>query len=124
MLFDFDTFADIVESVFPAEDTVFTLHESLFVFREYFRQYEEKTGRAHPNISTRQIVNICAKMHDLEEGVTIYPEIYPFLIRRHFRTKYRNCDYNINHFFSGKIRQLRYFEVFANIAEAIGEIEQ
>ena len=40
----------------------------------------------------------------------IDPDCYEDMIDRHFRTRYRNCDYNINHFFSGRIRELRFYE--------------
>lgn len=117
MLFDFDTFADVLESVFPQENTVYTMGECLMVFREYFRQYEEKTGRAHPNISARQIVKICEIMpwYSADDAGSYQPSItaetYREVIRKHFRTRYRNCDYNINHFFSGHIRERRYQEL-------------
>ena len=38
-------------------------------------------------------------------------EEYAPIIEQHFKTQYYNCDYNINHFFSGKIRALRFYEV-------------
>lgn len=41
----------------------------------------------------------------------IFPSVYPYIIQLHFKTKYRNCDYNINHFFSGRIRELRCYEL-------------
>ena len=40
----------------------------------------------------------------------IDPDCYEDMIDKHFRTRYRNCDYNINHFFSGRIRVLRFYE--------------
>ena len=59
----------------------YTLDEALGVFRYYFEQYEAHTGRPHPP-----------------------------MIDQHFQTRYRRCDYNINHFFSGRIRELRFYE--------------
>ena len=43
----------------------------------------------------------------------IEPDAYPLLIQLHFKTSYRRCDYNINHFFSGRIRELRLYEADA-----------
>lgn len=40
----------------------------------------------------------------------ISPDAYYAMIDQHFATKYKNCDYNINHFFSGKVRELRFYE--------------
>lgn len=37
-------------------------------------------------------------------------EGYLILIDQHFQTEYQNCDYRINHFFSGSIRELRFYE--------------
>ena len=42
----------------------------------------------------------------------VAPEDYRVLIDKHFATKYRRCDYNINHFFSGRIRLMRWLEEF------------
>lgn len=114
MLFDFDRFADITASVFP--DGAYTLREALGVFRYYFEQYEAYTGAAHPPICAEQIVRIVGKMPYIDETdrarstIEIVPEVYEELIDQHFRTRYRNCDYNINHFFSGRIRELRFYE--------------
>ena len=112
MIFDFDKFAQITASVYPVSP--YTLEESLSVFRYYFEKYEEYTG---PPIRASQIVRICRIMPYLSaenEGnccEDVSPLDYPALIDQHFRTKYRNCDYNICHFFSGKIRAMRFFEV-------------
>ena len=94
MLFDFEKFSNITASVYPGG--AYSLEDALSVFRYYFEQYEEHTGRPHLPIKADQDVS---------------PLDYPALIDQHFRTKYRNCDYNICHFFSGKIRAMRFFEV-------------
>lgn len=115
MLFDFDTFNRIVSRVYPP-DSKYTLQDVLSVFRAYFQRYEQETGRAHPNIRAEQIKAIIKKMPFIERGgfqntrAEIKPSEYPALIEKHFQTKYRNCDYNVNHFFSGRIRELRYYE--------------
>ena len=46
----------------------------------------------------------------LNSTMDIDPDCYEDMIDKHFRTRYRNCDYNINHFFSGRIRELRFYE--------------
>lgn len=114
MLFDFDKFADITASVFPGGP--YTLDEALGVFRYYFEQYEARTGRPHPPICASQIVRIVRDMPWIEQAdrgsayADIPPESYPPMIDQHFQTRYRRCDYNINHFFSGRIRELRFYE--------------
>ena len=112
MIFDFEKFAQITESVYP--QTPYTLEESLSVFRCYFEKYEEHTGR--PPIRASQIVRICQDMPFIDRDYSgglyadIEPEAYPALIDRYFATKYRNCDRNINHFFAGRIREMKFYE--------------
>lgn len=112
MIFGFDTFAQVTERVFVG-DGLYTLDEVLFVFRAYFVQYEARTGHAHPPIKSSQIARIIDAMPYLEaEDVGAYSANveavhYPDIITRHFKTQYRNCDWNINHFFTGCIRWLR-----------------
>ena len=102
MLFDFDKFADITASVFPGGP--YTLDEALGVFQYY------------PPICASQIVRIIRDMPWIEQAdrgsayADIPPESYPPMIDQHFQTRYRRCDYNINHFFSGRIRELRFYE--------------
>lgn len=92
------------------------MEEVLAVFRYYFQRYEEETGRPHPNICQEQIRRIIRLMPYLSLDdvgayhATIEPEEYGYIIHQHFKTRYRHCDYNINHFFSGRIRELRWYE--------------
>ena len=101
MTFDFEKFARITASVYPVSP--YTLEEALSVFRCYFEKYEEYTGRPHPPIKASQIVRICQDMPFIsrEYGGGLYA---------YFATKYRNCDRNINHFSSGRIWELRFYE--------------
>lgn len=129
MQFDFRRFSKIAAGVYNQRNP-YTLEECLEVFRLYFETYEEYTGRAHPPIRTSQIASIIQDMPYLKRPcqefieylktvpnfrhlVDITPDTYPILIQLHFKTKYRHCDYNINHFFSGKIRYLRRCEADA-----------
>lgn len=115
MLFDFDKFEKIAASVYP--QSPYSFEESMSIFRYYFECYERHTGHAHPPIRATQIAHICEIMPFIDEktiGVLcsdIVPESYPAMIDKHFVTKYRSCDYNICHFFSGRIRELRFYEV-------------
>lgn len=112
MQFDFETFAALVPEQIPGG---FTRMEVLKVFRYYFQAYEDAFGKPHPPIRRAQIARIVAAMpyvydnHGRDMYVT--PGCYPAMIDRHFCTEYcRGCDYNINHFFAGRIRELRLFE--------------
>ena len=116
MKFDFETFEEMAASVYQ-EENLYTLEEYLQVFRWYFQTYEQHTGRPHPFISREQIARIMLTMPTdgapRALGETIYYRMYRFLIPMHFHTKYRRCDYNINHFFSGKVRLYRMYELEA-----------
>ena len=114
MLFDFDRFSKIAASVYA--HSPYSLAEVLEVFRYYFEQYEAYTGAPHPPIRANQIERIIREMPYIDETdkahstMDIDPDCYEDMIDKHFRTQYRNCDYNINHFFSGRIRELRFYE--------------
>lgn len=129
MLFDFQRFGRIAATVYNQENP-YSLEECLKVFRLYFQTYEEYMGRPHPPIRASQIARIMQDMPFLERPdpsfmkwlkeacnynpvSDIDPDTYPLLIQLHFKTRYRRCDYNINHFFSGKIRELRLHEAEA-----------
>lgn len=115
MLFDFDTFSQLVSKVY--EENPYTVDQVLWVFKYYFWCYEIKFKRPHPHIrmeQIRRIVQIMPYVHRDDIGnyvADIELEQYQEIIYQHFKTKYRNCDYNINHFFSGQIRELRLYEV-------------
>lgn len=114
MNFDFEKFTEVVKKVYQGGG--YNLQEALNVFFYYFATYEEYMGKPHPPIRAKQIERIIRAMPYLGQGFTsgqvadILPGDYPALIDKHFKTGYRHCDYNINHFFSGRIRALRFYE--------------
>lgn len=113
MNFDFSRFSDIAASAYR-EENLYSLEECLEIFRQYFQAYEKYMKHPHPPINREQIDRIMATMP--AEGYyipalrEIDPDEYENIINLHFKTKYRHCDYNINHFFSGRIRELRRYE--------------
>lgn len=97
----------------------YTFNDCLRVFRYYFLVYTMKTGELHPPLKGEQIRRIMDKMPFIEadRGCTgdpeyeyLQPEEYFILIDKYFKTPFALCDRNINHFFSGNIRTLRYLE--------------
>lgn len=85
------------------------------MFRLYFQEYEDCMGRPHPPIRTEQIARIMEKMPYIDQlgkgGLAnLESEDYQNLINLHSKTSYRCRDYDINHFFSGGIRELRAYE--------------
>ena len=43
--------------------------------------------------------------YSLEDALDVFKYYF-----EKYEARYRHCDYNINHFFSGKIRELRFYE--------------
>lgn len=112
LLFDFDRFTISAKLAYRrCEGCVYSLEDVLQVFRYYFETYEMIFDTAHPMINIVQIASIIERMPFVfDDGMDITPDGYKVIIDQHFTTKYRQCDYNINHFFSGHIRELRYYE--------------
>ena len=97
----------------------YTIQETAAVFQLYLELFEASTGGVHPPIGKTQVRRIAAKMPYFEGSTIsenrpadILPEEYPLLIAQHFKTQYHpGCDYRAFHFFSGRVRWLRWCEV-------------
>lgn len=121
MSFDFELFSRIAAGVYGncCMDSPYSLDDVLFVFRCYFEKYEDYMGKTHSPINSEQIKSIMQKMPVVQGKYSDFltsdfdAADYPGLIDLHFKTGYRNCDYNINHFFSGRVRELRLCELVA-----------
>ena len=97
-------------------NTPYSFEEVLGVFEYFFDAYRNVIGEAHPPIRKEQIARIMKAM-PFYDGVPnnsgcadIIPEAYPVLIDKYFETPFQDCNYRINHFFSGDIRTLRMYE--------------
>ena len=117
MVFDFQTISAFATKAYrELGENSYTLEEVLSVFRCYFEQYERYMGEPHPHIRLDQIKHIIHVMPYMDKEFAsgadpdLEPDCYPILIDQHFQTAYKNCDYRINHFFSGAIRELRFYE--------------
>lgn len=116
MLFDFEIFSRVAKMAYMEIETPYTLQEVLDVFAYFFDAYEAEMGEVHPPIRKEQIKRIIQTMPyydrtDITAGYTdISPEEYPILIDAYFQTPFKNCNYRINHFFSGMVRTMRMFE--------------
>lgn len=132
-MFDFERFTTAAKLAYRRVDgSAYSFDDVLHVFRFYFLTYELVMETAHPAISIAQIARIIEKMpyllikdddppadnppyegggnDDEARWIDLSPEEYELMIDQHFVTNYARCDYNINHFFSGKIRDNRYYE--------------
>lgn len=114
MLFDFERFIISAKLAYRrCGEVAYSLEEVLHVFRYYFETYEMIFDEAHPAISIAQIASFIDCMpfiFDDGKMIDVSPDEYETIIDQHFNTRYKNCDYNINHFFSGRIRENRYYE--------------
>lgn len=108
------SFKKLAEEAYEEAESDFTLEECLEVFEYFFACYQQHTGRAHPPLKKEQIINIIEKMpYITSETHGMFdtgPENYTILIDKYFETPFNNCDYRINHFFSGDIRTNRFYE--------------
>lgn len=110
-MFDFERFIIAARLAYRrCGGSAYSFEEVLRVFQYYFETYELIFGEAHPMISIDQIARVITKMPFISDDSIIAPEDYKIIIDQHFITNYQHCDYNINHFFSGRIREMRYFE--------------
>lgn len=113
---NWERFEPLAAAAYEEADTPYTLEEALSVFRYFFQRFEAAQGTPHPPIRKQQIIRIMDAMpytKQVDRGnkiAKINAESYPALIDAYFKTDFPNCNYRINHFFSGRIRELRYFE--------------
>lgn len=93
---------------------LFTLSDALRIFECFFQWYKIATGEDHPPIRREQIKAIIEKMPSTMDAqgreIPFIPEDYTYMIARYFETEYLNCDYRINHFFSGNVRAVKFYE--------------
>ena len=106
--FDFEIFTQMVSDAYSTETCkTYTLDEMLMVFRYFFAKYEEYIGN-HPPVreeQLRRLMDVMPCPTDYTGGCDVIdPEEYPAIIDEYFESDFKNCNYRINHFFSGKIR--------------------
>ena len=112
---DFSRFREIAWSVYP-ENLPYSFEECIDIFRCFFELYQTYFGEEHPMLKAGQIYGIMQKMPYVDDSHVGIEDIdastYPDMIRAYFHKSFRKCDYRINHFFSGRIRELLIYEVF------------
>lgn len=116
---DFALFTNIVDAVYPG--LYYSKEDCLYVFKAFFDAYKAWRGEDHPPLKDDQIKKLMVSMQYLDGHSDGYPDIdpfmYPDLIDRYFSTPMQNCDYRINHFFSGRIREMRLKEYLKDGAD-------
>ena len=126
-MIDFDMFSKIVDEVYSAQETSYSKEDCMMVFEYFFRAYKYYRREDHPPLKREQIANLIVIMPYLDGRKSGVPDIdsfwYPDLIERYFTTEFKNCNYRINHFFSGKVRELRLQELLKEESREILEEE-
>ena len=114
---DFERFSEIVRKQWAILNEEvgrlpYTVENYLGVFRCFFDTYEQFRGESHPPLKAEQVRRIMLAMPYVVyngEVDDVPPDLYPYLIWRYFNTQYR-ADYRINHFFSGRVREMKFYE--------------
>lgn len=89
----------------------------LDVFITFFEGYKDHFHEEHPHVKGEQVRKIIRRIpwlddtHDTFSDIDLDADAYAVIIPKYFATPFRNCNYRINHFFSGQVRALRYFEL-------------
>lgn len=85
---------------------------ALKVVMYYFKTYKEVIGEEHPFLSQKAVNGVIERFFYGTDNVEeIDFETYKELIDQHFRTDYKDSDYNICHFMTEGIRNNRAYEI-------------
>lgn len=89
-------------------DPGYTLEETLHILQYFFKAYENHRGEPHPPLTVKNLVRIIEALPG-----ELYPigEEYEMLIDAYFGTRYAHCDYRINHFLSGRVREILHYRM-------------
>lgn len=110
---DFAQFKNISRWIHKTVDTEhFSFEDCMTVFDLYFNAYRDFMREEHPIPNFKQIAAVMEKMPyaDVKRKFPLEPNDYKTLIPAYFLIPFSNCDYRIYHFFSGDIRENRYYE--------------
>jgi hypothetical protein len=76
----------------------------------YFRKYKEVMGKDHPDLKPSQWKRVFGNII-FAGDYEVIGDFFERIVDQHFKTNYKNCDYNIMHFISGQVMKNRYYEV-------------
>lgn len=83
----------------------------------YLHCYRRYMGKEHPNLKPEQWQRVIDnwfvgydEIYNRELDLSFDPEYMELVIEKHFRTQYRNCDYNILHFITNGVKVRRMYE--------------
>ena len=110
-------FKALVIRAYREAKCAYSLDEVLSVLEYFLDKYKQKTGENHPFLRRKQLKDIIEKLPFVDRdqsGVEdSSAEDYPAIIEAYFATNYGPaCDYRLNHFFSGAVREIKFYECF------------
>lgn len=81
----------------------------------YLDMYAEYMGKNHPRLKGHQWDNVVYRLEtaykdDFVKDHYADEHVIKYMIDKHFKTAYPNCDYNILHFISDEVFKNRYYE--------------
>lgn len=90
----------------------YTVDEEAYgAISHYLLCYEQQFGECHPRLKAEQWQRAVDQILYCDEiGGDLEVEQIKAMIDQHFRTRYRDCDYNILHFLSDGVKKCRYYE--------------
>lgn len=93
-------------------DDNYAIECALKAVMHYFKTYKEVIGEEHPFLSQKAMNGVIERFFAGSDNVVeIDFETYKELINQHFRTDYKDSDYNICHFMTEGIRNNRAYEI-------------
>lgn len=103
---DYGIFERQLKSAYFKAHCAFSFDECLEIFTLYFDYYHQYLGREHPPLRTSKLIEL---LDDMDGDGQFDVEDYPPMIEAYFNSPLQ-CDFNVIHFFSGNIRELRFYE--------------
>jgi len=76
----------------------------------YLQKYKRFTGKEHEPLKPSQWKRVFNEITSAGDNEVLGND-FKRIVDQYFKTDYKDCDYNINHFISGKIMLNRYYEI-------------
>ena len=76
----------------------------------YFRKYKSVMKKEHEPLKPSQWKKVFNQITSAGDNEVLGKD-FKRIVDQHFKTDYKDCDYNINHFVSGRIMLNRYYEI-------------
>ena len=101
---DFEIVKRQIATAYSQGEFEWSLTDHCRVFRYFFDAYKSCRGREHPHLRTATIKEVMERLEDYSIGETLN------LIDQYFESSLE-CDYSLVHFTSGRVREMRAYEI-------------